>query len=250
MKIYRFFLVLVCFVISQNILAQDPLLFEGIWELESITIDGEEFFPPSNEEVETVTLEFLEENSGGNGLPETIMGSVCDIFSASVTFQELDGGLPTFMIGDDYVTTLANCNTSENSNFQNVYFTFYEASLSDPFEYFTTFSGDDGATLDVMSSAGDVAIYNRAALSLNEVTQASFTIYPNPSSDQLYIEAQQETGDYTITVFDMQGKQQLATSKEVLGSNPLDIQNWASGVYFVRFESQNGAITTQQFIKK
>ena len=237
-------------VVSQNSFAQDPLLFEGIWELESITLDGETYFPPSNEEVETVTLEFLEENSGGNMLPETVIGAVCDAFSASVTFQETDGGLPTFMIGDDYVTTFGMCDLSENANFQNIYFTFYEASLLDPFQYFTTFSGDDGATLDVMSSAGDVAIYNRAVLSLNEVTQTPFVIYPNPSSDQLYIKTQQETEDYTITVFDMQGKQQLTTSKVMLGSNPLDIQNWASGVYFVHFESQNGVITTQRFIKK
>lgn len=214
--------------------------------METITLNGEEFFPPSNDEVDEVTLVFLEENSGNNGLPETIIGSVCDTFSASVTFQETDGGLPTFRFGDDYGTTLGGCDISENQNFQNIYFAFYETSLSDPFEYFTTFSGDDGATLDVMSSAGDVAIYNRAVLSLNELTQPPFVIYPNPSSDQLYIETQ----DYMITVFDMQGKQQLRTSKEALGANPLDIQNWTSGVYFVRFESQNGAITTQRFIKK
>jgi len=249
MKIYRFYLVLLCFVVSQNSFAQDPILFEGIWELESITLNGETYFPPSNDEVEEVGLYFMEAN---NGNPDTIAGSVCDSFIASVTFQETDGGLPTFMIGDDYVTTFGMCDLSENANFESVYFTFYlyaDAAM-DPFEYFTTFSGDDGATLDIMSSAGDVAIYNRAALSTSDFTKPSFTIYPNPSSDQLYIEAQQETGDYTITVFDVQGKQQLTTSKEVLGSNPLDIQNWASGVYFVRFESQNGVITTQRFIKK
>lgn len=249
MKIYRFFLMILCFVISQHSFAQDPILFEGIWELESITLNGEVFFPPSNDEVAEVTLSFLEENSGNSELPETIIGSVCDAFSASVIFQEADSSLPTFMFGDDYVTTLGECSEDINQNFQNIYFTFYEASLLDPFEYLIEFLGNNPALI-ITSSNGDTATYGNPILSVSDVETPSFSIYPNPSSDQLYIETNQEMGDYMMTVFDMQGKQQLTTPKEMLGANPLDIQNWASGVYFVRLENQKGVMTIQRFIKK
>lgn len=246
MKIYRFLLILICFIISQNILAQDLILFEGVWELESITIDGEEFFPPSNEEVDSVDLIFEEAN---NGNPDMIIGSVCDAFSASVTFQEADGGFPTFMIGDDYVTTLANCDTSENQNFQGMYFTFYEASLSDPFEYDLIALGES-IYLTVFSSNGDTAYYSNPTLSASDFIKPSFSIYPNPVQDQIFIGADQTIQAYTITVFDVQGKQLVQTSKKALGANPIQTQDWTSGIYFVRLESQNGAITTQRFIKK
>lgn len=246
MKIYRFLLILICFIVSQNILAQDPLLFEGVWELESITIDGEEFFPPSNEEVDSVDLIFEEAN---NGNPDMIIGSVCDAFSASVTFQEPDESLPTFMIGDDYVTTLVNCDTSENGNFQNVYFTFYETSLSDPFEYLIEFLGNNPALI-ITSSNGNVAVYGNPTLSASNFLKPSFSIYPNPVQDQLYINTNQDAGNYTITVFDIHGRSYITTSKEKLGSNALQIQEWASGVYFIRIEDQNGVMTTKRFIKK
>lgn len=246
MKIYRLLLVLLCFIVSQNILAQDPILFEGTWELESITIDGEEFFPPSNDEVEEVGLNFLEENSG---LPETIISYVCDGFSASVTFQEADGGFPTFIIGDDYVTTLANCDTPENQDFQNIYFTFYEASLSDPFEYTIEFLGES-PLLTVYSSSGDAAVYGNPILSASNFVTPSFSIYPNPAQEQLFIDVYQISEAYTITVFDVHGRQQVQTSKKTLGANPIHIEDWAPGVYFVRLESQDGMITTERFIKK
>ncbi|MFC4635347.1 T9SS type A sorting domain-containing protein [Dokdonia ponticola] len=246
MTIYRFFLVLLCFVVSQNSFAQDPILFEGVWELESITIDGEEFFPPSNEEVDSVDLIFEEAN---NGNPDMIIGSVCDAFSASVTFQEADGSFPSFMIGDDYVTTLANCDTSENQNFQNIYFAFYETSLSDPFEYSLEFLGNNPALI-ITSSNGYVAIYGNPILSLNGFNKPSFSIYPNPAQDQLFIDTHKISEAYTITIFDVQGKQLVQTSEKSFEVTPIQIQNWASGVYFVRLESQNGVMTTQRFIKK
>ena len=244
MKTFRLFASVLCFIVSQSIFAQDPLLFEGKWALYSLEIDGEQFLPPSNDEVEFVDLVFVEAD---NGVPDAIIGVVCDSFYAGVTFEEI-GGAYTFMIGDDYVTTLGECSESENGIFQNRYFTFYETSISDPFEYSIVFLGNY-PTLHVVASNGDTADYGNRILSASDFIKPSFSVYPNPTSDQLYIDTDQGTGDYTITVFDIQGKQRITTSKEKLGSNPLQIQNWASGVYFIRIENQNGIVTTKRFIK-
>lgn len=247
MKIYRFFLVLLCFVVSQNSFAQDPLLFEGTWELESLTIDGEQFSPPSNEEVESIALFFQEESAGG---PYSFDTYVCNGLFGNVTFEDGGNGVnPSFSIGE-YSITLLFCDFSENEVFENQYFTFYvysEAAMS-PFEYYIEFLGNS-PTLVVVASNGDVALYNNPSLSVNDFIKPSFSVYPNPTSDQLYITTDQDAGDYTITVFDIQGKQHITTSKEKLGTSPLQIQDWGSGIYLIRIEDQNGVVTTKRFIK-
>jgi hypothetical protein len=120
MKIYRFFLVLLCFVVSQNSFGQDPLLFEGTWELYSLEIDGEQFLPPSNEEVEAVILSFQEENESGLSSMST---NVCNALLGYLTFEE-EGMPPSFLLYDPG-ETLIFCDIPENSIFEDQYFTFY-----------------------------------------------------------------------------------------------------------------------------
>ena len=245
---YRFLIIVLCCFFSQNSFAQDPTLFEVTWVLESLTIDGEEFLPPSNAEVAAVELIFVEANNGDS---DTAVGCVCDCFSGSVAFDESTDSPSTFMIGDDYVTTLANCNESENEIFQNRYFTFHEASLTDPFEYVTTYGdNEDEISLEVISSTGDIALYNNATLAVSDTKVTTFSIYPNPAQEQLYIDSDRYTGGYTITVFDIQGKQLMSTSKDILGIHPIAIQDWRAGIYLIKIEDVSGAVTTKRFIKK
>ncbi|WP_299214426.1 T9SS type A sorting domain-containing protein [uncultured Dokdonia sp.] len=247
MKNFRWFLGILPFLISQSILAQDPLLFEGEWVLYSLEINGEQFVPESNNEVEFIKLLFEESTNDNPDTPYSILGTVCDSFFSSVIFEESD--FSTFMLGDDYVTTLANCDTSENQNFQNRYFSFYETSISDPFEYSIVFLGNN-ATLHVIASNGDIADYGNTVLSTSDFVKPSFSVYPNPAQDQLFIETHQISEAYTITVFDVNGKQKVQTSKKTLEANPLQIQHWASGIYFVQLKSQDRIVSTKRFIKK
>lgn len=246
MKIYRFLVIMLCFFFCQNTFAQDPTLFETTWTLLSVTVNGEEFFPPSNEEVPSVELIFEEDVSG---VPFTMSGCVCDCLYGEPTFQEPSNSLPTMDISN-FTTTLAGCDEGGNGVFQGRYFSFFVNALDDPFEYFTTFIDDDNIALEIISSTGDIAIYNGATLSVSDFKTPSFSIYPNPAQEHLYINADQYIGEYTIAIFDIQGRQLLSTSKDILGIRPIAIQDWRAGIYLVKIEDASGTITTKRFIKK
>ena len=60
MKHYYLLLVL---LISHVTLAQDAALFANNWYLTNLIIDGKDNFPPSNEEVKNIPLDFIQENN-------------------------------------------------------------------------------------------------------------------------------------------------------------------------------------------
>ncbi|WP_299675798.1 T9SS type A sorting domain-containing protein [uncultured Dokdonia sp.] len=238
------FIVSIFFMISQGIFAQDPLLFEGIWKLESLVIDGEEFFPPFNDEVHTVGLTFEDEEGA-----DVFNSWVCNSFFASINFEE--GGNESdfsFSFTEDYAITLLECDLAENTTFENQYFNFYLNTIQDPFGYYIEIP-EETVTLVVIASNGDIAVYTNDSLSLSENTLLSFSIYPNPVQDRLFIQTENSLEDFTVTVFDMLGRTLITTSKEALETSPIDVQDWKSGIYFLRMEDQNGGAITKRFIK-
>lgn len=235
-------IIVLFFVFFQKAFAQDPILFEGTWVLESLTIDGEEFFPPSNDEVESIGLDFQEENAES---PYFFNTYVCNGFSGNVTYE--DGG-NSFSIAE-YSMTLIFCDLIENELFENQYFTFYLNNIEDSFEYDITFLGDN-VTLEIYDLNGNLAFYSNPSLSIHDFKRPTFSIYPNPTSDQLYIDSDQYIGGYTVTIFDIQGKQLLSTSKDILGTLPIAIQDWKTGIYLIKIEDESGRVTAKQFIKK
>lgn len=228
-----------CLMMFQSIFAQDPLLFEGEWELYSLEIDGEQFIPESNDEVESIRLIFEEENDNN---PNYFNTYVCNSFLSSVTFNN-----ETFTLGD-YGITLIECELTENTIFENQYFNFYLNGISDPFEYLIVFIGDN-VTLHVTAPNGDIADYGNTLLSASDFIKPSFSIYPNPVQDQLFIQTKNSTEDFTLTIFDIQGRIIMTSSKGMPDTTSIQAQNWKSGIYFLRIEDQNGEVTTKRFIK-
>ncbi|SNR40660.1 Por secretion system C-terminal sorting domain-containing protein [Dokdonia pacifica] len=243
MKKQLFFITCISLMVSQSVFAQFPVLFEGEWKLELLTIDGEDFVPPMNDEVEMIGLVFEEESEG---IPPVFDTYVCNGFFGFLSFQEETGMLPSFSF-DEYSMTLIECDLSENSVFENLYFNFYLNGIEDVFEYDIIYLGN-APTLSVYNTNGDAAFYGNPFLSLRDNTLPSFSIYPNPVQSQLYIETDSQE-DYTITVFDIQGRMLITTSKEALGINSIDVQHWKSGLYFLRIEDQKGKVTAKRFLK-
>ncbi|MCX6227422.1 MAG: alpha-amylase family glycosyl hydrolase [Bacteroidia bacterium] len=75
------------------------------------------------------------------------------------------------------------------------------------------------------------------------------TIYPNPASDWLYIDAQGfRSGETSVRIFDLQGRQVLAESNmwiqasEVLS---LDISGLDEGLYFIEVQSNHGKLVAR-----
>ena len=243
MKKYQIIIALMCFIVSQSIFAQDPILFEGTWKLESLILDGEEFLPPFNDEVDTVGLIFEDEEG-----TDIFNSWVCNSFFASINFEEGGNGNDfSFSFTEDYAITLIECDLTENIVFENQYFNFYLNTIQDPFGYFIEIP-EEVITLVVIASNGDIAVYTNDSLSLSENTLSSLSIYPNPTQDQLYVQVDNQE-DYTITVFDILGRKLMTTSKETTGVSSIQVQDWASGMYFIHVENQNGNIVTKRFVK-
>ncbi len=83
---------------------------------------------------------------------------------------------------------------------------------------------------------------------VNELAVATFSMYPNPAQDQLYIQA--STAKAEVSVYNMVGSlmlQQTLTSE----TNKLNIGQLESGIYLVQMKDQtSGAIFTEKLIIK
>lgn len=71
-----------------------------------------------------------------------------------------------------------------------------------------------------------------------------FSIYPNPSSDKIFITAKHSLPK-SATIYSMDGKKVLNLS---LQNNSIDVSGLPKGIYFVEINSPEGS-STQKFIK-
>ncbi len=74
-----------------------------------------------------------------------------------------------------------------------------------------------------------------------EELEASFSIYPNPVNDKLYIETLTQTQTLTIEIYDVYGRRQELS---VISCQPsaIDVSNLNSGVYFVKVITDEGEV--------
>lgn len=88
-------------------------------------------------------------------------------------------------------------------------------------------------------------------LSVNEFSLNTFTIYPNPAKDILYIKTNTTlTGSTSIKIIDIQGKQIITkTIDSSVKNSQLNISSLQKGIYFVKLESQNKVETKKLIIK-
>lgn len=71
--------------------------------------------------------------------------------------------------------------------------------------------------------------------------------YPNPVENELYIEGEYLLG--SISVYDVQGRPVPFVREYFENSIAIDTRNWASGVYFLKIENQEGSLI-RKIIKK
>ncbi|MDQ3048912.1 MAG: T9SS type A sorting domain-containing protein, partial [Bacteroidota bacterium] len=72
----------------------------------------------------------------------------------------------------------------------------------------------------------------------------NFSLYPNPASDQSYINIQTQSEKVSISILDMVGKQLYSENVSTNGTSnisvPLNLSELANGVYLVRVETELG----------
>lgn len=99
---------IVMFQIGALSFAQDPQLVGVDWYLHNLSIGGNNYIPPSNDEVNFVSLNFFE--------PDQMETMVCIVLSADVNFTGLDQ-FNLFNAG----STFDDCQIQANTDFEILY---------------------------------------------------------------------------------------------------------------------------------
>jgi len=95
---------------------------------------------------------------------------------------------------------------------------------------------------------GTITVVAEGALSLNNVSKADFSIYPNPSVSELNITMNQADSKTNVTVYNILGKQIL--SQQLTGfTSKINISQWNVGVYLVKVTNDSGT-QTKRFVKQ
>ena len=82
-----------------------------------------------------------------------------------------------------------------------------------------------------------VTAYN----SVNEMAATTMSVYPNPATEVLYVNAENLK---SVEIYDMMGRNVLTTTLSVI-----DLRDVATGVYFVTVRNENAAKTTKLVVK-
>ena len=82
-----------------------------------------------------------------------------------------------------------------------------------------------------------VTAYN----SVNEVEAATMSVFPNPATDMLYVNAENLKD---VEIFDMTGRSVMTSTMNVV-----DLSDMSAGVYFVTVRSENASKTTKLIVK-
>lgn len=146
------------------------------------------------------------------------------------------------------------CKTPEYPNGTYAYFKTIDANLKPEYPYFIGTHyygvvqqgnmGPNGGKNTIPSTATKYV----PPTSIKETEAAiQLKLYPNPVSNQLYIELE-HTATYDVAVVDMNGREVIKTT---LSGNVLNMEQLASGMYMITLkETQTGAVTISKFVKE
>ncbi len=76
-------------------------------------------------------------------------------------------------------------------------------------------------------------------LSINEIKESKFSIFPNPSSELVSIRNYEQNIDFTVSIFDIFGKE---VSNKFINPNQINISFLPKGQYILKIESEEGII--------
>ena len=111
-----------------------------------------------------------------------------------------------------------------------------------------TFSANVGPNGSV--TQGVQQPYEISVLSVAEQAEnINLSVYPNPSTDYLYLTTSDEISDLSYQLFDMNGK--LLKSEKIVGNQTnINMQGLVSATYFVKVNQGNKTVKSFKIIKK
>jgi len=226
---------------SSTMYAQDPdpVLFEDLWYLTELVVDGNSIDIPQTSEIETVLLYFL---------TDSVVTDACNrIGTLLVAFTD------TSFTTDNWGFLKSNCFLQSTIDFENFYFDdFYQFNppFGDVFTYTIVSGPNDDLMLTVTNSEGDIAVYGNPALGIEDVTQNAFTLYPNPASEKVFLQLLMGMVAQEVRLYDVQGR---LMSQEVLNQTRLieiGTTSLRAGLYFIQVIDDKGQVSVERFVKQ
>ena len=118
-------------------------------------------------------------------------------------------------------------------------------------EYFVG-NARGGVSYYSSKQAADTTIIDTTGIGIRErVNDAlDFNIYPNPSSNIVYISLFEEVKNCSIEIYDVLGKLVYQVEDPIVQSHVLDCSSWNSGVYYFKLTTNEGRFKVKSFLKE
>jgi hypothetical protein len=216
--------------------SQDARIFENVWYLTNVIVNGVNNIPPSA----NMNINFTS--------PTNFYAYSCNTMYASVVFENNN----TNFSASNYMYTLDICNNSQAENYQNIYFSFFldgnnpNPSTVNNFNYtITELLGVK--TLTINSMFNQQAIYSSVMLSNDNFEKLDFSFSPNPSKDYIVINLNNKfTENIIVEIYNEIG--QICKTSNLNHNNKIEINNLPCGIYIIKIKAEN-EILTKKFIK-
>jgi hypothetical protein len=239
------YLIIINLFVLQQIVAQnpDPQLFESTWYLNMLTIDSNEYTPPSNDEILFIPLQF------STGTLDFISTSVCVSPNGDVNINDTTMSIQSFgiLIGDE------PCQEANNITFEDLYlYNFFSLSfpeVSDLIAYEILTESNGNKQLILINSNDDIAVYGDQLLGTTDNALASFSIESNPVQNMLSLLMVDSLENSTVEIYDITGKLQLSTNANINAHFQIDVSGLASGIYLV-LVTDGAKKSIKKFIKE
>ena len=153
----------------------------------------------------------------------------CNTFSG--VFDSLDSGnLETI----DYSYTNEVCNVQVHNFFESEFFSFMSGG-----GFYEITQVENGLVLAIMNPIFGEAIFKNFNLSTNNFELTAIQIYPNPSSDRIFVKSNHSMIE-KIEIYNAIGQ----LNKSVVSDfNSLDISDLLVGVYSLKIYTDNGVLS-------
>ncbi|PHS67519.1 MAG: hypothetical protein COB12_03600 [Flavobacterium sp.] len=202
------------------------------WYLTSYMIDGESFSVSDiNPNISPSLLINLDLEISGVG--------ACNDFNGNFSYDDVND----LLIVNNFSTNQNPCDSQEQTDFETDYFNFLSENTT---LSYTILFGSNGEYLDLTLNPGTIFYYqDYPILSINNNDFSKVYIYPNPTINNLYISADNNTID-RVLVYSITGKQILKQTN--IQNNTIDVSTLSEGVYFIEIYSE-GTKIVRKFIK-
>ncbi len=228
-----------------TLFAQDSELLRT-WYLTKIIIEDEEFIPNDYGFYPTIIFS-VENNDYYFYLPEPGSES-CR--TPAINFQTNPN---TFNLDQEEWLCLTMNICSDDPQTDPCYIIFGNHAdlyfgITNPFTYSIQQNNDDYLTLIISNFEGNQAYYSSIVLLTPSFNQNSFTLYPNPVNETLFINHSYNE-PLTATVYNLLGNKVLTTSIDNQ-STSIEVSGLTSGLYFITFENETGQQVSKKFVKQ